>query len=391
MRIVLFAHGGSGNHGCEALVRGTVKIARRENISKFLVATCAQNEDVKYGIDGVEFAEYALLKKNDPVKYIDKIARTIFKSGYFRKKVIKPIIEKIDKDDIWLSIGGDNYSYAGVIPYDIIGVHNAVVERNVKCILWGCSIDRDNLVPAIIEDLKKYDYIIARESITFNWLLEAGIQKEKIGLYPDSAFTLEKDPNHKKIDDRFKYVGINMSPVIMDTENGKTLIYNNYRKLIEYILKETNYHILLIPHVVWGNSDDRKAMMRLYDVFKNSGKIDLVEDQNACKLKDIISKCELFVGARTHSTIAAYSSCVPTLVVGYSVKSKGIAKDIFGCYENYVIGNNELIEEDNLQKAFIWLEENKKEIQIHLNNFMPEYIKRAYEAGNVIRRIGEQQ
>ena len=246
-------------------------------------------------------------------------------------------------------------------------------------------------MPAIIEDLKKYDYIIARESITFNWLLEAGIQKEKIGLYPDSAFTLEKDSNHKKIDDRFKYVGINMSPVIMDTENGKTLIYNNYRKLIEYILKETNYHILLIPHVVWGNSDDRKAMMRLYDVFKNSGKIDLVEDQNACKLKDIISKCELFVGARTHSTIAAYSSCVPTLVVGYSVKSKGIAKDIFGCYENYVIGNNELIEEDNLQKAFIWLEENKKEIQIHLNNFMPEYIKRAYEAGDVIRRIGEQQ
>lgn len=389
MRVVLFAHGGSGNHGCEALVRGTVKIARKANISEFLVATCAKNEDIKYGIEGVEFVEYALFRHNDPFRYIDKVARTVFKSGCFRKKIIAPVIDKIEQNDIWLSIGGDNYSYVGVIPYDIIGVHRAVKEENAKSILWGCSIDKENLIPVIIEDLKKYDYIIARESITFNWLLEAGIQKKKIGLYPDAAFTLEKDSNHKKIDDSFKYVGINMSPVIMETENGKSSIYNNYKKLVEYILKETDYHILLIPHVVWKNSDDRQGMRKLYDLYKDSKKINLIEDQNACKLKDVISKCELFVGARTHSTIAAYSSCVPTLVVGYSVKSKGIAKDIFGSYENYVIDNNELIEEENLKNAFIWLDENKKAIQKHLSRVMPRYIERAYEAGDVIRKIGE--
>ncbi|MFR4670990.1 MAG: hypothetical protein ACLT69_14285 [Intestinibacter bartlettii] len=53
-------------------------------------------------------------------------------------------------------------------------------------------------------------------------------------------------------------------------------------------------------------------------------------------IKGYISRCRLY-RARTHATIAAYSTCVPTLVIGYSVKAKGIAKDIFGTYENYVL------------------------------------------------------
>ena len=43
------------------------------------------------------------------------------------------------------------------------------------------------------------------------------------------------------------------------------------------------------------------------------------------------------MGARTHATIAAYSTCVPTVVFGYSVKSIGIAKDIFGTTDHYVL------------------------------------------------------
>ncbi len=54
---------------------------------------------------------------------------------------------------------------------------------------------------------------------------------------------------------------------------------------------------------------------------------------NAKELKGYISRCRAFVGARTHSTIAAYSTGVPTLAIGYSVKARGIAKDLFGTEE----------------------------------------------------------
>ena len=69
-------------------------------------------------------------------------------------------------------------------------------------------------------------------------------------------------------------------------------------------------------------------------------------DYNCNELKYIISKCSILVAARTHASIAAYSTCVPTLVIGYSVKSKGIAKDLFGDYRNYVISKDELTSEE---------------------------------------------
>ena len=72
------------------------------------------------------------------------------------------------------------------------------------------------------------------------------------------------------------------------------------------------------------------------------------------QLKGYIAKCRFFVGARTHATIAAYSTEVPTLVVGYSIKSRGIAKDIFGSEENYVIPIEQIKEENKLTQAFIW-------------------------------------
>ena len=65
--------------------------------------------------------------------------------------------------------------------------------------------------------------------------------------------------------------------------------------------------------------------------------------------------CSFFVGARTHSTIAAYSSGVPTLVIGYSVKSRGIATDLFGTYENYVLPVQEISEPDAMIRAYKWI------------------------------------
>jgi colanic acid/amylovoran biosynthesis protein len=53
-------------------------------------------------------------------------------------------------------------------------------------------------------------------------------------------------------------------------------------------------------------------------------------EYNAAETKWIISQMALFAGARTHSTIAALSSGVPTLSFAYSIKAQGINRDIFG-------------------------------------------------------------
>ena len=45
----MYAHGGSGNHGCEAIVRSTLKILNDVNVKKELFSTKPE-EDQKYGI-----------------------------------------------------------------------------------------------------------------------------------------------------------------------------------------------------------------------------------------------------------------------------------------------------------------------------------------------------
>ena len=95
----------------------------------------------------------------------------------------------------------------------------------------------------------------------------------------------------------------------------------------------------------------------------------------------------MFVGARTHATIAAYSTCVPTLVIGYSVKSRGIAKDIFGTDEGLVIPVSEI---DCTEKPIKDYEKflSKKEVyRKHLEKFMPDYIEKARNSINELFEI----
>ena len=115
-------------------------------------------------------------------------------------------------------------------------------------------------------------------------------------------------------------------------------------------------------------------LKKLYKEFCESynDRIILVEDHRAEELKYIISKCRFFVGARTHATIAAYSSQVPTLVVGYSVKARGIAKDIFHQEEKYVIPVQKLSKENDLSNGFKWIISNENKIKKYLNQYMEE-------------------
>ena len=115
----------------------------------------------------------------------------------------------------------------------------------------------------------------------------------------------------------------------------------------------------------------------------------MIEDHDCQQLKGYIASCRLFIGARTHATIAAYSSCVPTLVVGYSVKARGIAKDLFGTEEQYVLPVQKLQEPEELLQAFRWLLQNEDMQRNHLTEIMPGYIERAKEAGELINTWAE--
>ena len=157
--------------------------------------------------------------------------------------------------------------------------------------------------------------------------------------------------------------------------------------MIEKIIEDTDMNICLVPHVygVAPESGDLELLREFYNKYAQSGRVSIVDKAYSCEqLKYIISNCRFFVGARTHSTIAAYSTMVPTLVLGYSIKSLGIAKDLFGSEEGYVIPYTEIKEKDTIYKAFSDIVRNEKAIREHYEKVLPEYIKSVVDATKTI-------
>lgn len=74
---------------------------------------------------------------------------------------------------------------------------------------------------------------------------------------------------------------------------------------------------------------------------------------------------------RTHSTIAAYSSLVPTLVIGYSIKARGIAQDLFGD-DSLVLPVQKLDNPQTLVEGFDLLMRDNAKIKNQLAKVVPE-------------------
>lgn len=386
-KLVLYSHGGAGNHGCEAIVRGTCKILQGY-ASDLILYSMRKEMDIKYGLQSclpVECQEHPRSRLSVQRILASLLIRLRNDRSYAEKLPFKHLFKTYGKGDIALSIGGDNYCYSGFEQYEILNAN--FQKKGVKTVLWGCSVEPELIGEEMARDLAGYSLITARESISYEALKRVNPNTR---LYPDPAFQLDtiKLPLPEGFDER-NTVGINISPTVISFErnSGKTL--EAAVTLIRYIIQETDMQIVLIPHVVWGNMDDRIIHKKLYEMFQDTGRVVLLEDHNCMELKGFIARCRLFIGARTHATIAAYSSCVPTVVLGYSVKARGIAKDLFGTEEGYVLPVQSLRGRDNLAQAFAWLLKNEALIRARLQAVMPAYCAKALDAGKEIDLLRE--
>lgn len=378
----MYYHTGAKNHGCEAIVRSTAKILGQN----LILYTFNKSEDCAYGLDKLIQVEEDIsipIQKKSLFYLYAFVSHKIRKDDYeYVTLSHKGFFNKIEKGDIYLSIGGDNYCYAG---REILGYYNEKIhKRGAKSVLWGCSVEPSDMTAKIKKDIACYDLIVARERISYSLLKNVN---PNTVLLPDPAFQL--DYEILPLPDGFiegNTVGINLSPLVTKYGNSE-LIFENYKNLVNYILQTTDNQIALIPHVVKKEDDDREILKVLYNEVNKSNRLLLLNDYNCMQIKGFISRCRFFIGARTHATIAAYSMGVPTLVTGYSVKAKGIAQELFGTDKNYVIPVQEFQTKDDLTKAFIWLQEQEKNIKERLVNIMPKYKARLLQARELIGKL----
>ena len=336
LNFLLYGEGSFLNRGCEAIVNTTIHKIKNSCEGNITLAT----NDIEYDS-----------------KYYNNIITKYVKQSFENNDALKEEIT-----DICLSVGGDNYCYGE--PKWLYEINKNIKAKNKKNVLWCASLYEEIESDEMIKDLRTYDVIVVRESLSYKAVTRY-VDKEHVLLLPDTAFSLGK--KEVKLPNIFKkgkkVIGINVSPLISKFTDNKNNILDSLKELINYILKETELNIALIPHVYIEGNNDLDSLKMIKDIYKQEPRIELLNEKiyDCEELKFIISNCSFFIAARTHASIAAYSSLVPTLVIGYSVKSKGIALDLFGDYENFVIPVDKMTPELLLNK-FKYIQENEKQI-----------------------------
>lgn len=382
MKYFLFNHEGSKNHGCEAIVRGSMNIIENcDEKAEFVLSSNNPSDDEILNNITVKAAKTRDLTKIE--KLIAAVDLKINNSEtYALQKMYSPIVSDAEDCDVCLSVGGDTYCYGD--NHGIQVLTRELKKRGKKTVLWGASIGAEDLSERKLESLRDFDAIFTREPITYELLKENGAN-DNIYLFSDPAFCMER-VEVEPIDGftRENTLGFNISPLVASGDPRKKEIAEDF---LRFVFENTTMKVLLVPHVVEENNNDYDFMKPIFEMFEHTGRIAILPpDLEARQYKGYIAGTRFFVGARTHSTIAAYSSGVPTIALGYSVKARGIAKDIFG-EEKYVLDIKAMTDYEELRDEFLKMLENENEIRRELMKSIPLRMRSAMKAGEMLQKI----
>ena len=295
--------------------------------------------------------------------------------------------------DVVISVGGDNFSDDYGVPSYFFGELTLARLLGSLTVIWGASIGPfhdKKLERRWARLLRKVDLITVRESTSVKYLHSIGVV-ENVRRVADPAFLL---PAHAEGAISLSslrsetIVGIGMSALVSSYGSNQERYVQAFTAFAKHILSDANTHLVLIPHVI-GKSvldNDEAVCEQLAKRLRGRDRVTLVDQKhNACQMKHVISQCDYFIGARTHSTIASLSSCVPTLCIGYSTKAYGLNKDIFG-HTDYVLPIEDVNERSLIEK-FNLLCNKRSEIIKQLRRQLPVIYDMADQGGAYLREM----
>ncbi|WP_374692415.1 polysaccharide pyruvyl transferase family protein [Accumulibacter sp.] len=391
-----------GNRGCEALVRSTVDVIRREYPdATFLVPSSDLTRDSAQWpnavADGIRFVPAGTI----PGRFIQwsrlcTRLPMLSNLGWPSLRDLGELPPGLQEADVVLSIGGDNYS----LDYDLaslayfVAIAEVGLRRKLPVILWGASVGSFSAMPSVerfmAQHLRRLSWITVRETHSQNYL--AGIcVRQNVSLVADSAFVLR--PCAIDVTPFWPaasaggVLGLNVSPLVADVRARAVRRSDFVQEVVQFIrstVTERGLSVLLIPHVApldgASRNNDEVLLATLANACSDLGdKLRTVPSgMNAVQLKAIIGQCRYFIGARTHATIAALSMGVPTLSIAYSIKALGINRDLFD-HEHYVLDTRQL-DANSLAEGLSRLISDESSIHSFLKSRIDEWRSRAQGA-----------
>ena len=197
------------------------------------------------------------------------------------------------------------------------------------------------------------DLAFARDDISYKHL--SALVDGRVELAPDIAFLFRAAPDGPE---RMRELGLDPErPIAAIAPNmrvyertggeGEANLYGRALARVGRSLLAEGAQVLLVPHEILppsdGGHDDRYLCRLVADALDAPGVAAVTDDRPAGDLKALIGVCELMVGSRFHALVAALSSGVPSVAVGWAHKYPELLRE-FGL-EGSVFDHNTLTAE----------------------------------------------
>lgn len=257
---------------------------------------------------------------------------------------------------------GDQWNYDDNFYKQITKYYKALKASGAKIILLPQAFGpfQTENGRKIISILNKYvDLIIAREKISYKYLIEAGIDKEKASLCTDFSLTVKGEyPSNLNTSDGLCIIPnvqmINHSDV---SREG----YINFLRSIITKSRALGSTPFLLNH---EGSRDLDLCLEINKDLDNPVKI--INGLNAKQTKGVISESYAVISSRYHGVASALNQGIPCLATSWSHKYGELFKD-FDLYDRIISFSDSESVLDSKLEELLTLESNHK-IEKHLKD-----------------------
>ena len=384
------------NRGCEAILRGTVKILRNAfGECRFTNANFDVTDPPYMPVESdpdVVHRPLPTIRRLSARWTAVKAAERLWPSMAHQMR-FGDLHDGLEQSEIVLSVGGDNYTLDYGIPRKFVDLDKYVLAHGRPLVIWGASVgpfdQRSEFADVMHEHLRReVTAIFVREKRSYDYLIEHGI--DNVHLMSDPAFVMDTEPVSRS-DLGFELpdgaIGLNLSPLMArHVTNGDEEAWERVGvDIARELLKKYDRSVLLVPHVTSSHSDDHLLLSRIGSQLADPRVMIVPKTLSAGQTKYVISQLACLVAARTHATIASLSTCVPTVSLAYSRKAWGINEMMFG-HTSYVIAPTE-VTPDSVATVTDRVLEDSPYIRSHLSEKVAMISKEAMAAGTELKRI----
>ncbi len=407
MKILITGHDTFHNKGCQALIYTTTKILKDvfpdadfdvfswepEYDSRHFNNNSVKCNFIRHKFQVNEFSNRnkLWLRINEIGIKTDKILR-----------VSHAFYHSIKRSDMVVVSGGDilgDYGESAIKHYFFPIAVASALKKPVYIFAQSISPARNKkLLKFTRTYLNKAALITVRERVSYDYLKSLNI-KAPFYLTADPAFLLSTSPEKRVNEilnaegisgDSGLTVGISVSEALTNWGGfDQSEFFGIMASVCDTLVNKYSAKLIFVPHVTYPDSprnDDRLIGSKIRDLMTEKQSAFLINGDYSCgELKAVIGKCDIFIGARTHSTIASTSQLIPTLALAYSIKAVGIMEQVYD--KDISVLDVKNISKANLLKRIDYLISNHEEIKNHMSAQMEKIVELSRQNGKLAREI----